>query len=95
MKLYNLTDVATEGLAQFQLVNKTICIGGVLIAPGEFAEIAPKEKTRRDAAVYVKLGAVAIDVLPPDYAAKKAPPAPSMDLESQPVETPKKGKKGT
>ena len=71
MRLFNLTDIPTAQLECHNLVNKTLAVRAALISPGDSVETDDDVLTRRDAAHYVTLGALAVDVLPPAYAVAK------------------------
>lgn len=72
MKVYNITDVATDKLKQHGVVNQQIVVDTALIAPGGSAEIADSAHTRSQMAHLLNIGALAVDKLPPSYASEKA-----------------------
>jgi hypothetical protein len=71
VKLFNLTDVPTPALTQQGLANQTLVVRSSIIQPGEWVDAADDAATRRDAAHYVGLGALAVDQLPPAYVVAK------------------------
>ena len=67
MRIYNLTDQATPVLEQHKLVNMPIIVGKYNIAPGEFVEVPAGNDLLSRLKFPLTVGAVAVDVLPPDY----------------------------
>jgi len=74
MKVFNLTDVPTDALAQYQMVDQTLHIGEFTIAPGESVEVGPNEETfvRAHLTHFLTAGAVAVDEVPESYTKGKA-----------------------
>ena len=71
MKVFNITDVTTRALTQQGLVNVSIKVGEVSIAPGESQVLRGTAKEKSEVAAFVRRGAAAIDQLPPGYAHKR------------------------
>lgn len=67
MRVFNLTDVATDKLSKEKLVNTPIVIGRHLIAPGKSIEVEDTPALRLAASKYVQLGCAAVDTLPHAY----------------------------
>lgn len=72
MKCFNITDVETEELKKRGLVRTTLAVHGILIAPGESAEVPDDELSKRDAKGYVEVKALAVDELPASYVVAKS-----------------------
>jgi hypothetical protein len=99
MKVFNVTDASTAALRNQGLENQHIRVGETVIPPGGSATLRGTAKERSELQVYIKVGAVAIDELPPAYAAKRGlnldgseipkPPPPPAPVEA-PVEAKKK-----
>lgn len=77
MRIYNMTDVATPKLKQHKLVNQTLSISGLLIAPGESAELRGSVEDHAHVRHVVAVGAAAVDDLPKEYAKAKVRKAPA------------------
>lgn len=90
MKCFNLTDVETESLKKRGLAHTTLVVHGVLIAPGESAEVPDDELSKRDAKGYVEVQALAVGEPPSAYVVAKSrigrpaplvPPAKKKNVE--------------
>ena len=84
MKVFNITDAATSALTNQGLANQAIKIGDTVIPNGGSAEIRGTAKERSELQVFIKVGAVAIDELPPAYAARRG-----LLLDGRPIVAPK------
>lgn len=68
MKVFNLTDVPTEKLQQFGLVNQSIALGEVLLHPGTSMEIPPDHVALQGGLQhFVDVGAVSLGEAPDSY----------------------------
>lgn len=92
-RVFNITDVPTPLLEQFNLVNGTIVVGKHILSPGESADIE-LDAVRSSLDYYLSVGAVAIKKLPAEYALKKAaqPPPEAPKESTLPFKKKKKGK---
>lgn len=83
MKVFNLTDVTTDVLEQYQMSKHTIVVGTQSIEPGSSVEVSAEEEAaaRAHLAHFIAIGAVAIDECPEAYTKGKTVPA-------KPVEPP-------
>jgi hypothetical protein len=94
MKVFNITDVSTPALRNQHLENQPLKVVDTVIMPGKSAEFRGTARERNEASVFLKSGAVAIDELPPAYAAKKGldvhgrelPKSPAPVVPEEPVE---------
>jgi len=75
MKVFNLTDVETDLLKQYQMSNQTIVVGTYNIAPGTSVDVSANDEdfVRSHLAHFMKAGAAAIDKPPEAYIKGKAP----------------------
>lgn len=71
MKVFNITDAATSALTAQGLANQAIKVGDTVIPKGGSAEIRGTAKERSELQVFIKVGAVVLDSLPPAYAARR------------------------
>lgn len=71
MKVFNITDASTAALRNQGLEGQHIRVGETVIAPGKSVTLRGTAKERAELQTYIKVGAVAIDELPPAYAAKR------------------------
>lgn len=88
MKVFNLTDVATEKLKQYQLVDKLLVIGRSAVAPGESIDLPAEPHILSQLDGYIKLGAMCRDSLPAEYLqtkSGKAPVVPAPAVETAPT----------
>lgn len=99
IRVFNLTDVDTLQLKQFGLTGATIVVGRALIPPGGSAEVADDVVTRNGLEHYVRVGAAAVNSLPPSYVVLKErlpkpapPPAEEKTAVFEKVEKSKKGR---
>lgn len=88
MKCFNLTDVPTPELVKRGLVNATLAVRSVIIKPGDSAEVPDDHIAQRDAAGYVKVGALAVGNPPVMYVVQK-----SRTQKSAPAQVPPPKKK--
>ena len=77
MKVYNLTDVETPVLVQRGLVNQHIVVGKCMVNPGEFAEVVDTAHVRGKLGYLLTVGAVSIDLVPPNYVRAKQSAIPT------------------
>lgn len=70
-KVFNLTDVPTAQLKQYKLIDMTIAVGRHLIQPGEGTDVADDDMTRGHLEHFIKVGALAMNSLPPLYVLEK------------------------
>lgn len=67
MRVFNLTDVSTPALEQYGLVGQHIAVSGRMVNPGEYADVEDTPTSRDNLSHLLRVGAVAIDKLPPPY----------------------------
>lgn len=82
IEVFNLTDVATESLKAYGLLNQQIVVGEDLVAPGSSVKVPDEVHTRAKLQHLLSVGAVAIDKLPPAYVVAKASPQPARGPEA-------------
>ena len=76
MRVFNLTDVATEVLERYGLVNSSHAVAGVLLRPGKSVDVVDDASTRARLKRLVERGALSIDEVPASYkVADTVPPA--------------------
>ena len=87
MKVFNLTDISTATLEQYQMLKHTIGVGRYTIEPGASVDIEAKDEAfaRSHLEHFVKIGAVALNEPPATYAKGKSDVAPKA-----PEKTPEK-----
>lgn len=87
MKVFNLTDVSTDVLEQYQMLNHTIEVGGQSVGPGASIEVdEPEAQLRSRLEHFLAIGAVALDSPPEKYLGKAplaAAPAPRDTLSEK------------
>jgi hypothetical protein len=71
VKVFNITDAATSALTAQGLANQAIKVGETVIPKGGSADIRGTARERAELQVFLKVGAVALDELPPAYAARR------------------------
>lgn len=71
MKVFNITDASTAALRNQGLENQHIRVGETVIPPGGSADIRGTARERSELSALLKVGALALDELPPHYAAKR------------------------
>jgi hypothetical protein len=71
MKVFNLTDISTKALRTHRLERQTLVVGKAVIAPGASDDVEDTPHMRRKLEHFLSAGAVAIDVLPPEYVSAK------------------------
>ena len=67
IKIFNLTDIATDNLTRGGLVDQHIAIVDRMCAPGEFIEVVDGPYVRATVQHLVQVGALSVDQLPPPY----------------------------
>lgn len=87
--VHNLTDVATDTLKAYGLVEQQIAVDKDLVRPGESVEVPRDPHTLAKLGHLIEVGAVALDQLPPTYVSAKSAPKPApapQPAEEAPVE---------
>lgn len=84
MKVFNITDASTTALETRGLANQAIKVGDTVIPKGGSATIRGTARERSELQVFIKVGAIAIDELPPAYAARRG-----LNLDGTPIPPPK------
>lgn len=72
MKVFNITDVETPILKQRGLINQTLVVGRVAVAPGESVELQDEPHLVAQVEGYEQIGAMTRDQVPEEYAVAKA-----------------------
>jgi hypothetical protein len=91
MNITNLTDVVTPKLERHGMVKHSFVLGGVLLAPGQSADLSEEAAalSAADLDHLTDIGAVApLDKMPESYLAAKRGPAPASVPRAAVVETP-------
>lgn len=83
MKVFNITDASTSALESQGLANQAIKVGDTVIPKGGSATLRGTAKERAELQVFIKVGAVTIDELPPAYAARRG-----LNLDGTPIMQP-------
>jgi len=89
-KVFNLTDRNSAELRQRGLVGSSIPVGDKMLAPGEMLEVDDDTFALAQPGLedFVRLKALAVDVLPEDYAKEKAATKPRTPSTSDPADMP-------
>lgn len=71
MKATNLTDVETPRLRQHGMLSQSLCVGSVLLAPGQSCDVDDHQAplVRAQMKHFLHVGAVALGDLPEGYVA--------------------------
>ena len=78
MKVFNISDVPSSKLKQFNMDNQTVCLGSKMILPGCMEEVEEGDPNGTIKSL-VDMGVISVGDPPVEYRVKKdkAPPAPA------------------
>jgi len=85
MRVFNLTDVPTEELKQYGLINLNILVGEDLVRPGESVAVPDLPNLRHKIKFLVEVGALAIEKVPVEYAVAKSDPTRKLASQTPPA----------
>lgn len=88
MKVFNITDSNTNALVSRGLANQALKVGETVIPAGKSAELRGTAREMSELQVYLRVGAVALDELPPAYASRRGLHLDGSPLAPEPTPAP-------